>query len=217
MKKYWAFGAIFLICLTFTGCFEGNNIYSLMSEQAKIYFSGEGEGVKANIAVGKRENPYIMDGVHNELVDFSLITVSVNSGMAEENLQISLSINGQVSNILLELNPLNMSYMADLGYALNGDDEITITVEGKSFELINIGENFEVDCNQAIEIALNSIEDVSSFKKNGKFACEGYLKILDGSKFGGEGLYWCFTLIGEDKTSSNILINTMDKNDVFKG
>lgn len=188
-----------------------------MSEQTQVYFYGENDWVKVNVAVGKRENPYILDGKHNATVGFSLITVEVADEHVDEGLEITLCINGIDSKVLLELNPLNMTYMADIGYALNENDKISVTIKNYSVALENISKNFSIDYRSAIKIGFAQIKNVKLFYENNHLKCEGYLKLLDGNKFGGEGLYWHFTLLNAKGDSESVLISVIDENDVFAG
>ncbi|MBO5394767.1 MAG: hypothetical protein J6A28_02555 [Clostridia bacterium] len=215
MKKIWL---VPLLSIAFfcVGC-GSNNTESVMSEQTEVYFYGEDNGISINIAVGKRENPYIMDGVHYDVCDFSLITLCNENGEVSDEIAVQLEVNGQIKDVALQLNPLNLSYMTDLGYALKADDEIAVVYNGDTINLCNLSDSFAVDYRQATKIGYDAIDDKSVYVEDGKLACEGYLKILDGKLFGGEGLHWCFTLVNRNGDSCNILISVYDENVVFSG
>lgn len=207
----------FMLMFCLVGCGTKIDIKNVISEQTEIYFCGEGEGISANISVGKREKNYILDGKHGQNCDFSLISISLEKHNHEEEIKIKIDINGQKSEFEGQLNPLNMTYMADLGYALKANDEISLAVNEQEVKLENISKNFKVDYAKAIDIGYGVIEDKSVYMDEGMLACEGYVKIVDGRKFGGKGLYWCFTLLSHNEASENVLISVDDEKIFFHG
>lgn len=216
MKKIYLSMAL-VLSLFCVGCGRKETVADVMSEQTEIYFYGEGEAGSASIAVGKRENPYVMDGKHGQMCDFSLITLNLDSEERADEIDVCVEIGERKEEIILQLNPLNMSYMGDLGYVIDGEENVNIVLLDGEIVLKNISEEFAVDYQSAIQIGYSHIEDASRFQKGDDFICEGYLKIIDAKYFGGEGLRWCFTLLSEGQSSCNILIDVYDENVVFKG
>lgn len=208
MKKLLFCVMISLICCA--GC--GNSVSVSMSEQTEVYFYGEQDDMKASVSVGKREEPYILDGIHCDVVDFSLVVIETDKPIVD-SFNIVLSVNGKEFDVVLELNPLNMTYMADAGLKILGEDRVVIQVDNMTMQLNNISKDFVVGSRDAIQIATDKIVD----KNIDMGKSEAYLKLLNGNKFGGQGLYWYFTLLSENGESENILIDTMNKNDVFCG
>ena len=142
MKKILCF-LIVLTGILLIGCNNQFSINDYFSEITKIYFEGQSDNIFASICVGERENPYIIDGKHNPTCDFSLITLKFNSQIVENSIFVVLTINDNVNNIKLDLNPANNSYMTDLGYLLKKDDKITIEYQNNIVLLSNISENFQ--------------------------------------------------------------------------
>lgn len=214
MKKILCFLFVCLFGCLCVGC-DSAGISDVLSEKTEIYYVGNGEKYQIELAVGERENPYIMDGISHNRVGFSLITL--NLSQVESNIiQASLIINGEDNGITLELNPLNMLYMADLGYALKGNETVEFCYGDERIVLNQVSGEFKVDCQKAIKIGYDNIDEKQMFQNDGGFVCEGYLKVINGKKFGHEGLYWCFTLINQMGDIVNILINTLDENDIIK-
>ena len=218
MKKIIFFLLCICVCILSVGCVNKGNIHASISEQTQLYFCGETADIKADISVGVRENPYILDGLHNNVVDFSLIVVEfLQTASIEENMTIKLIVNGKSKDVVLELNPLNMTYMTDVGYALKCEDEIILVVNEIYVDLQNVSENFKVDFKEAVDVGFEYIKGQSNVLQDGKLNYEGYLKILDGKKFGGEGLYWHFSLLCENGATASVLINVYNNEDVFAG
>ena len=212
---------LFLLALLFVSCScvgcGNKEIAALMSEQTMIYFYGESGGNWCSVSVGERENPYIIDGSHTQNTTFSLVVFQPSSAIEGNVIEIELKVDGKSEKTTLELNPLNMTYMADLGYALKEDSVLSLCFQGEEIVLENQSQCFEVDYKEAIKIGFEKASREQDFYQNGVLKVEGYLKIFDGSLFGGEGLYWCFSIIGKEEVSKNVLINVNNRHDIFLG
>ena len=212
MKKLMLTLFVFFSLCLFCGCGQ-TKAESLMSEQTRILFAGEGDVGNCLISVGEREEPYIVDGHHGENTGFSLIVFTPSSSSETSQIEIDFSIDGIKQQLLLELNPLNMTYVADLGYALEEKVELRLSYQGETIELKNISTSFAVDYKEAIKVGLQEVE-ASEFVDKDEYEC--YLKIVEGERFGQEGYFWCFSVVCETKTSKNILIS-VDEGKIILG
>ncbi|MCB2572951.1 hypothetical protein KQ718_17325, partial [Listeria monocytogenes] len=66
-----------------------------MSEITKIYYQGNdlSNEVVASISVGQREIDYSIDGIHEDVCDFSLVVVNFNKIFDEDTIKVMLLIN----------------------------------------------------------------------------------------------------------------------------
>ncbi|MBE7073686.1 MAG: hypothetical protein E7379_01140 [Clostridiales bacterium] len=203
---------IVISSILLTGC-NGNNIHSVISERTTDYYYGEMENVKVSLAVGQREEPYVLDGKHGAMVDFSLLAIDTGKSYSHATIDAMVSFGGSIMEVSLELNPLNMTYMADLGKIL-WSESVCVEVENQEVNLRKISDDFSIDYKKAVEIGESNTE-IGDFKQNGRYSCEGYVKIVEGKSFGQTGFYWCVTILNESKRS-NVLINTLDEKDIIK-
>ncbi len=200
-----------VLSITLVGCNKKIDIKDSFSEITKLYFHAEDEDKSCTISVGQREDVYIIDGKHTKNVDFSLITLKFNKIIEQNQIEVDFIINDETKHVLLELNPGNQCYMADLGYALNQNDVINLVFENKSLNLVNLSNSFYIDYESAIEIAVKDLgEDLNTFYSNGNFNGECYLKVLTLKNRGEEGLFWIFSAVSENRESKNIIINIDD-------
>ena len=212
MKKYLLCFVFIFTLFGFFGC-QKNSIKNNMSEKTEIYFFARCGAGKGSISVGKREQPYIINGTHTKNVDFSLIILKFNK-IFEKEIEAEINVNKKKDKIILELNPLNSSYMMDLGYALNKDDEISISFQEYTFDFENIGNDFQVDSAKAIEIGQKHFEDViTNLTSKNSFNGECYLKVM--TRDDEEKLYWLFTIVDTKGNEYNLIINVTDENDIF--
>ena len=215
MKKYF-FMLLLIPILAFAGCGK-ESVKDNMSEVTHLYFFGEQDGYECSISVGLREQNYIMDGKHGQTCEFSLVSLKCPE-VTSDKIEVTISIDGNTQNLSLEFNPLNSNYMADLGYNLSQDASVFLSFQNVTISLVERTSSFDVNYDQAIDIALATIgKEADCFYKNNSFLGEGYLKILDGTRFGGDGLFWCFTIVGEEQISKNVLIDVYDKENIILG
>ncbi len=203
MKKVFSIISILLCLLTFSACgIENKELASSnMSEITELYFCGFSGSNKASISVGRRENPYIKDGKHGKMCDFSLISLSTQ-GLLDMRKLVRLYINEEM--YLIELELVAGVYMYDLEYKIDKNDSVRL-----AFDEVIIGlcrTDFEIDYNKAIEIGCNSLEKQFEEGKNGK-ALQGecYLKLLN--KAGEDEVFWCFSLLMQSGELFNVIID----------
>lgn len=213
MKKIVMFIMIMMCPFILMGCQHESDVKDNISEVTNIYFQGESENgeLDASISVGQRENPYIIDGIHQKTCDFSLLVLSFNGLLNEDEITINLSVNDTTTELILYFNPLNSTFMNDLGYNLKENDKVSLTYQNYSIDFENISNNFSINFKQAIDIACNELdEEIKNLYSSNVFKGECYLKILSkqGDKSG--KLFWIFTVVGQDKSNHNVVISVED-------
>ena len=215
MKRFLL--VVFLIMFPFVsllGCSGRDIVKNNISEITNYYFEGlSNQGFVSSISVGRRENPYAVDGIHNKMCDFSLVSLKLQEYLGDE-IKVKLLVNGNEQNINLFYHPINSLYINDLGYALNKSDRIKLIFNEKEVIFSEISENFAVNMKKAIKIAkIKLSNEINRLMQNDSFLGEFYLKIL--AKNDDKNLYWCFTLISRKGESHNVLISVYDEDKVI--
>lgn len=211
MKKNIFILLVLMIPFLLTGCNKETTLENNMSEITKIYFTAQTDKASANISVGEREEFYIIDGKHGKNLDFSLISLKFENLLPENQIEVKVNINNVSTNVLLELNPANHYYMADLGYKLNENDNISLNYKDITLNFENVSQDFEVDYNQALKIAKEELGDnINNYYQNSQFKGEGYLRILAGQDEENQGLFWVLTIVGENGQKNDIVISVID-------
>ncbi len=206
MKRVCLLLLVLIMPLCFCGCQKSvmDLVKCSMSEVTEVFFLGKSENDVASISVGRRENPYIKDGVHQSECEFSLVSLSISEGFVNMRQSAVITINGKENLITLEL--VGKSYMYDLEYCLDKDDEVELSYGDKTIKLVR--QDFEVDYENAIEIGVNHLEkEFSAYLNKNSLNGECYLKVLN--EVGGDfnQLFWCFTLLGRDGKVYNVIIS----------
>lgn len=220
MKKFSLLLIILLCPIVLFGCTLGSSkIEDYMSELTKVYFKGtdvEHPNIRASISVGTRETPYKIDGIHQKTCDFSLISINFNENFDEETIKASITINEESKEIELYYNPINSSYMNDLGYALNDTDTITLIYNDYNITFTNITKDFKVDYKKAIEVASEKLKaEIEPLWNNGNFMGECYLEILTLQEGNFDQLFWYFRVVTQDNQTYKIVISTADENETL--
>lgn len=206
MRKILIVLMVVLSVFVFGGCGK-TKAEVKMSEQTKIVFAGAGEEGDCLICVGERENPYIIDGKHGQNTGFTLINFKPTGQVDSSQIMLKIEIDGVLQNIVMELNPINMTFVVDLGYCVAEQSSIRVSYQQEMITLNNISQTFDINYSQAIEIGFQEVEKNDTLA-NEEYEC--YLKLFEGEKFGREGYFWCFSVVGENRNSKNILISVQD-------
>ena len=146
-----------------------------------------------------------------------MIAVNFNKQLEEETIETSLTINGNVQNFTMYLNPVNHFYMADLGYALGENDSISLAYQEFNIDFYNISKDFVISWEQALTIAEDSLgEKLSSFYQGKNFEGECYLKILTEQNDSFDDLFWYFSAVSREGETINVVIS-VDSGEVLAG
>ena len=209
MKKVFPLIFLFILPLFLVGC--GTKKFQLqeyMSEITTSYYQAEGEGLNISLSVGQREIDYKVDGLHGATCGFSLFEIKFDNILEENTINISVIIDGKDYSLVLEHNPVNNTYMGDLGFAISNDSSVQVKVEGQTLNLTNVSNNFAVSSDEALEKAsVVLIDELASCYNNGNFCGECYLKILNEQDGSFNELFWCFSLVCNQGIKYDVVIN----------
>ena len=210
MKKLFICSLLLCIPLMLIGCGKTGQLEDNISEITKTYYQGSDQSgqVHASISVGQREEPYIIDGRHQPLCDFSLFVINFDQLLEDEEITVELAINGETQEFVMYLNPVGHQYMADLGYALGDNDKVSVTYQDYNINFDNVSDDFTISWSQALEIAKENLgERLDAFYQENNFKGECYLKILTEQNDNFDDLFWYFSVVGQNNEVANVVID----------
>lgn len=182
-----------------------------MSEKTETYFYGETPEVYATLSSGKRENKYLMNGISEKKVDFSLLTLNFYNETFGNGINVKVVIDGAESTKFLELNTLNNTYMIDLETKFSGKEEISVEYMEEKITLENVSKDFKVGANKAIEIASKELSKfIMKEKKMSSLNAECYLRVLDKRANNFQDMFWVFTVVNTKNENYSVVISTVD-------
>ena len=208
---------IFSSCLLFAcGNSKKIDIANHTIEERNHLFSAYDDIYSLTFSSGVREKDYALDGVKNEMIDFSVLSLSKldGSSLSNDTYTYVLTINDQTHTGYLEKSEVDNSYNADLGLNISAEDVIKakITFTGYCFEkdLVNISHEFTINKDEAIEKAnkelKKELKELTSDKNN---KIETVIKIVkDYSTSEVKRYYWYVGIISTNGDTLGILIDT---------
>lgn len=219
MKKKVLICAMLLLssCLLFAcGTSKKIDIANYTIEERNHLFSAQDEIYSLTLSTGLREKDYALDGIKNEMVDFSILSLTKLNGepLSNDTYTYILTINEETHTGYLEKSEIDNSYNIDLGLKVSADDTINakITFTGYCFEntMTNVSQDFTVNKQQALETAnkelKKEIKDITADKNN---KIETVIKIVkDYSTSEVKRYYWYVGVVSNNGDTLGILIDT---------
>lgn len=172
-------------------------------------FVGQADGVSANLMCGLRENPYNYDGKSCKKTDFGVITTTL-AVHPTENVHFTITVNGVSQSGVLDENPYNHTFMADIEKIVDDESAVFLTIEGvvENMQLVCVSADWAVQYGDALDIAINALEDeIKSAYQNGKFCAECYLKIVLDQSNVDNPYYWCFMIVHQSGEKQTIIFD----------
>ena len=214
-KKITIFTLLALCLLTFSACGKSSvNLNDYLIEKRENLFTANDNLYSVSFSTGMRETDYNLDGIVNEQVPFGILTLTRNDNLplANDTYTYLVTINEQSYSGFLEKDNSN-SYSADLEVNTTKDATINVQVSftGYSFnkDLENTSNGFQVDCNTALKVAQQELnENVSNLLKDKNVHIEVIMKIMkDHSVEDLKNYYWYVGIISTNGETLGILID----------
>ncbi len=198
----------FCVVFLFAGCSQSafNLSKNANSEVVKTYFFGKGEDFSSSISSGLREDPYFYDGVSNEKVEFSVVTIF--TGFKKEFIQAEVEINDVSKSISLVYDPFTSNYIFDLEKECDQGDVIYITYNNEKIYLENLSKKFNIPYEKAFGKATDYLKtDLEKLTQKDILQAECYLRVLESQDANFEKVFWYFYVFAKNKTSFYCVID----------
>lgn len=214
MKKIFLGTILVVICLVFSAC-GTDKVDIALSNLAEVrynVFSAENDNFIATFMSGKRENPYIVNGICEDVVDFGMLTVKYKVEDRPMVAQYKLKINEQEFTGNLEYNTYDGTLMVDINRTVDDDANIELTVitdkEEISITLTPKTKDLEITWRSALEIAINELGDTyQSYINKGKLNGEMYVKVITDLNGSFDTYYWYVSVVGYNGSTNGVIID----------
>ena len=184
MKKFCFFVGLIICCFGFVGCSSNKNFQNRISEKDEILLSQEDDNFFVTLCIGKRENPYIVDGKNGEMIDFAVLTAygkteKVQNGEAK----FKINVNGIEKNGIFEVNPFDGSFVVDLLNVGNEIQQAQLVIEvasnSYSYKLTSALSEGCISADEALAIAEKEFKKVEKQLTNDdKNSFEVYVRLM---------------------------------------
>lgn len=187
-------------------------VYNNISECRQNYFTARDDLNQIVVSSGYREDPYILDGVHTQNVEFGIVVLKT-SLLDITAPSCILQVAETDYSGTMEKNPYDNTYVFDIGKYLDADTVMTITIqiEGTeyNFEPTNISKDWQTGYLQAQEIGFAELESYIIASTSGKnFNAECYVKIVNNPNDISGLYYWYVSIIDTSGTTHSVIIDT---------
>ena len=100
--------------------------------------------------------------------------------------------------------------MTDLGFAIKEGEKVVFELKEQRLELSLKSKDFNISGSEALKVSCEKFKDLlNRYTSGNSLKGECYLKIL-GLKGDDNNLFWCFTFVGSDNKSFNLIISIQD-------
>ena len=216
MRKGVFLFVVILCCLFLqTGC-SGKLIFlakQQISEYRECLFMSTGEDFVATFTSGKREEPYSYNGHKGRLVEFGVLSVKYNAVLnADSQPQYVLFIDTMQYEGLLEFNPIDNTYVADIAKNISCYADMYLRVYGggvdEQMQMPCVSKNWQYSYKQAFDIAVKQFNDVLEKQlNNNNLKGEFFIKIVGDIAEVEFDICWYVCYIGQDKTMLACIIS----------
>ncbi len=214
MKKFLILlSGIIIVCTLLISFKKEDKIdlsYANIAEVRYNLFSAEDNNLIVTFMSGKREEPYVLDGVPQKEVEFGIVTIVFKIEKPNvEDVTAVLNINDKQYTSNLEENPFDGTYVYDIKTVVKDDDNLTINItwgdNNKAYNLQIQSQNWSCDWKKALKIASNEFKtEIENFTVNGKLEAEIYVKIIEDPSKNLDKKYWYVGLLS--KTGKKIAL-----------
>ena len=184
-----------------------------LSEIVDYVVSGEVDNIRITLMSGKRENIYKLNGISEELVPYSILTVCSNGNIDIKEVKYTIFVGVNKYEGIMENNPYDDSWVADLKRTVDYKENISVDIyidDSKySTKLNRIDNDWITNSTMIIDDILiaNYEEQVKHFIKDNKFMGEVYLKLIQDYDKHSSRFYYYVSIQGRDNSSMSLLIS----------
>lgn len=223
MKKLIALFMLVFIVFSIYGCNnEDLEIDNSISEIRMDIYEGRGDFFDVNIFIGKRETPYNLDGISEQLVDYCLIFVMPAEEL-EEGYALNFTLSGgnyNESGVLAE-DPSTGKFQIDIGKYYSGVSELNLTLFcGEITESVIVKSRFDdnmIRWKDALTIAMDNLSESFDKAFNDKnFFGEIFIRFVNNPLMGEDKYFWYVMLRDREGKMSTVLIDSSNSDVVAK-
>jgi|GEM_PF-3298008 len=205
---------LFCIPFLFSGCGRYYTLKSKISEYRACLFYLKSEDFVATFTSGKREKEFYYNGVSTTLVPYGVIAVKYLSDVPiDEKREYMLLIDSLQYTGELEYNPIDGTFVADIGKEMSKDSDIYLRLWGGGITdqaYMECVSKTWIDYKAAFKTATEHMKSkLKPYIKSGKLNGEFFIKFVGERAL--ENVSYYIQFVGEDKKSFVCLI------DVYSG
>jgi len=201
---------ILFICLFIcSGCGQSieKDIKNNLADIREIMYEDKNDNFNISLVCGQREEDYVLNGKATPLIPFGIITFS--DGVKSNDVEYKVFLDDCVLEGVLQKNPFEENYMADLGMIIDKDKVNTnIISDGEVYEFVlnRVDKSFKYNAEDIIKKISREYKDIIKlFYEDRRFCGEVYLKIITDSIANDK--FWYFNIISTNGKSFAVVMS----------
>ena len=209
---------VFLFEIKFLGKKREYNFIKNISEIKLMQYSYYDEDFYLSFGAGKRENPYLLNGKVEELVDYGIVSIKPlkNCSILDFKYMI-LCVDNQEFYVDVIKSPFNEFYVCDLRFCPEKVKDIKFYLKFKSIEKEIILKNdfldFKINQTESMNIFLkNYSEKLKEFSNNNLSQLEFHINIIQDIKGEFDKKFWLVSAYNKKGEEYSVCIDTIDGN-----
>ena len=194
------------------------NLIKNISEIKLIQYSYYDEDFYLSFGAGKRENPYLLNGKVEELVDYGIVSIKPlkNCSILDFN-DIILYVDNQEFYVDVIKSPFNEFYVCDLRFCPEKIEDIKFYLKFKNIEkeimLKNDFLDFKINQTESMNIFLkNYSEKLKEFSNNNLSQLEFHINIIQDIKGELDKKFWLVSAYNKKSEEYCVCIDTINGN-----
>lgn len=211
------FFLVLFACMTLVGC--GNSYEKMLknntAEIREIYMEGSSDDVNVSLVCGHREKVYIANGYATELIEFGVLTFTIDNEEILDNIvTFELTVGTNKYNGDLQKNPFELNYMADIKKVIDPSQNVTATLvygdKKINIKLENVAKAFKVSSFDVYKIIAKKMKgEISGFVSNKTFEGEIYIKIINDADINVGDYYYYVCILGRNGSRLSAIISPL--------
>lgn len=208
-----------MVCVfTLSGCGSKKLVQIVQSNLAEVRYNlmlGSNSNITSSLMSGKREKDYVVNGIATESVDFGVLTFKVlnEDVVFTDDVKYVLTVGTNRTDGILEKNPFDGSYVADIGKIIADTSEvikakILCGTFNEEVELISVTKDWKVQHDNALKLACTELKrELESFFENDMFMGEAYVKIINDELGDKNNYYWYVSFVNRNGKNFAVIID----------
>lgn len=203
-----------IFCLTACTNKYENLLISNTAEVREFMMEGAATSVKASLICGKREKDYKLNGYASELIEFGVLTFTLDNvqDYDETIAKYILNVGTLRYDGALEKNPFDGTLVADIKRIIDKNENVSVKlIIGEYLQDIPlklIGADFKVQSEDVYKIVASKYKNqLKAISVNNVFEGELYIKIInDADEYKGD-YYWYVSLLTRKGGKLSLIIS----------
>ena len=200
-----------MVGLLFCACaINVKTIIDKTSDLMSVFFFADANWGEVEVYCGQREKQFEYDGVSTSKVDYGIIKICFDEKLEQSTIDISFQVNEKKTNLTLEKNPFDQSYMIDIEKQISSNSVVKINILNSVYEEIIVdcqSKNWQITDKEALEIAGESLQQfmIENSKNNLDYEC--YLKVVHNVQDGKRLYFYTFSIKTNQHKNSGVVID----------